>query len=139
MHEHTARHNVAIKTSSDRSFGLVFAAVFTLISLFPLLHGGSIRRWAVIIALVLVTLAFMAPVVLAPANRLWASFGMLLHRFVSPIALGILFFLVVTPTGYLMRRLGADLLRLHKDPTTPSYWINREPPGPPPDSLNRQF
>ena len=139
MHEHSARHEVAVKTSSDRSFGLVFAVFFFLIGLMPLLHGRELRRWAILVATAFAVLALIAPAVLAPANRLWTRFGMLLHSVVSPVALGIFFFLVVTPTSLIMRLLGVDPLRLRKNPATPSYWINREPPGPAPDSLDRQF
>lgn len=84
-------------------------------------------------------LAMLIPQVLAPANRLWTKFGLLLHNIVSPIALGILFFLVVTPTGLLMRLFGKDPLRLRFDPAASSYWIKRDPPGPAADSLKNQF
>ena len=84
-------------------------------------------------------LAALVPGVLAPANRLWTKFGLLLHHIVSPIALGILFFLVVTPTGLLMRLFGKDPLRLRFDPDADSYWIKRDPPGPAADSLKNQF
>jgi hypothetical protein len=139
MHEHTPRHTSQIQSSSDRSFGFVFAAVFLIIALYPLLHAAGIRIWAVAVSGVFLLLAALVPQVLAPANRLWTKFGMLLHHIVSPIALGILFFLVVTPTGLLMRLFGKDPLRLRFDPAADSYWIKRDPPGPAADSLNNQF
>ena len=139
MHEHAVRHEAPVKSSSDRSFGQVFAGVFALIGLFPLLHGGRICSWSMLAALACAALAFIAPTVLAPANRLWTSFGTLLHRVVSPVALGILFFLVVTPIGLSMRLFGTDTLRLRKDSEAASYWLTREPPGPAPESLDRQF
>jgi hypothetical protein len=72
-------------------------------------------------------------------NRLWLGFGMLLHRVTSPVALGIIFYVVVMPTGLLMRAFGKDILRLRHDPAAESYWIKREPPGPKPDSMPHQF
>ena len=139
MHEHSPRHAAPIQSSSDRSFGFVFAALFLIIGLYPLLHASGIRLWAVAISGLFLLLAALRPQVLAPANRLWTKFGLLLHNIVSPIALGILFFLVVTPTGLLMRLLGKDPLRLRFDPAADSYWIKRDPPGPTADSLNNQF
>jgi hypothetical protein len=139
MHEHTPRHASQVQSSSDRSFGFVFAAVFLIIGLYPLLHATGIRIWAVVISGLFLLLATLVPQVLAPANRLWTKFGLLLHHIVSPIALGILFFLVVTPTGLLMRLFGKDPLRLRFDPAADSYWIKRDPPGPAADSLKNQF
>ena len=139
MHEHTPRHTSPIQSSSDRSFGFVFAAVFLIVALYPLLHAAGIRIWAVVISGLFLLLAALVPQVLAPANRLWTKFGLLLHNIVSPLALGILFFLVVTPTGLLMRLFGKDPLRLRFDPAADSYWIKRDPPGPAADSLKNQF
>ena len=139
MHEHTPRHTSQLQSSSDRSFGFVFAAVFLIVALYPLLHAGGIRIWAAIVSGLFLLLAALVPTILAPANRAWTKFGLLLHNIVSPLALGILFFLVVTPTGLLMRLFGKDPLRLRFDPAATSYWIKRDPPGPAADSLNNQF
>jgi hypothetical protein len=139
MHEHTPQHNATVQESSDRTFGLVFAAVFFIIALYPLLQGAAVRGWALAVSGLFLLPAFFFPIILAPANRAWAKLGLLLHRIVSPVALGILFFLVVTPTGLFMRLLGKDLLRLQRDPAVDSYWIRRDPPGPDADSLRNQF
>lgn len=139
MFEHTQKHVAEIKGSSDRAFGLVFATVFTIIALYPLLGGGLLRVWSLIVATIFLLLALVAPSILVPANRLWMRFGGLLHYIVSPIALGIVFFAALVPTGLLMRLFGKDPLRLRFDPAAESYWIPREPPGPSPESLNNQF
>jgi hypothetical protein len=128
-----------IKGSSERSFGIVFAVVFAVIGLWPLLVGRGPRLWSVAVGAVFLICAFVLPKALAPLNRLWLRFGLLLHRIVSPIALGIMFFLVITPTGLLMRALGKDPLRLKFDRNLASYWIDRVPPGPPPESFKDQF
>jgi hypothetical protein len=83
--------------------------------------------------------ALLRPAVLAPLNRVWTRFGLLLHRIVSPVVLGIMFFVVITPMGLIMRALGKDPLRLRLEREARSYWIERRPPGPPPDTLNNQF
>jgi hypothetical protein len=139
MHEHTQKHSAKVQVSSDRSFGLVFAAVFLIVALYPLISGQSVRLWAIGVAGGFVLLALFIPKVLGPANRLWMKFGELLHKIVSPVALGIVFYLAVLPTGLLMRLLSKDPLRLRFDPAVSSYWILRDPPGPSADSLNNQF
>jgi hypothetical protein len=128
-----------VKRGSDRSFGLVFAGVFTLIGLWPLIDGAAPRWWALVVALAFSTLAAAAPRVLATPNRLWHRFGLLLNRIVSPVALGLTFYLAVMPTGLIMRLMGKDPLRLKLDRDAATYWIKREPPGPDPDGMPRQF
>ena len=137
-HESFAR-KAPVSSSSDRAFGLVFAVVFAIIGLWPWLFGGQIRAWSLVIGAALLGVAWLWPAVLAPLNRVWTRFGLLLHRIVSPVVLGVMFFVVITPMGLLMRILGKDPLRLRFDRDARSYWIERRPPGPAPDSLNNQF
>jgi hypothetical protein len=138
LHESFARAN-DVKTGSERAFGIVFAVVFALIGLWPLLDGQALRVWALIIAAVFTACAFFAPGVLKSLNRIWFRFGMLLHRIVSPLVMGFLFYLTVTPIALLMRLAGKDPLRLKFDRAARSYWIERTPPGPAPESLRHQF
>ena len=129
----------AVEGSSDRAFGLVFAAVFVLIAGWPLFYGDAPRWWAAGVAAIVAVTAVAKPVLLAPLNRQWIKLGLLLGRIVSPIALGILFYGVITPIGILMRLTGKDPLRLKLDAGADSYWLPRKPPGPPPDSMTNQF
>lgn len=128
-----------VEGSSDRSFGFVFAVVFTLIGLLPLLKGGATRWWAIGIALVFAVIAAVKPSLLAGFNRQWTKLGILLGKVVSPIALGIMFYFVFAPVGLLMRLSGKDPLRLKREADAASYWIQRQPPGPSPDSLTNQY
>ena len=128
-----------VKGSSERSFGIVFAVVFAVIGLLPLIHAGAVRLWSLAVGAAFLLCAYALPSVLAPLNRLWLRFGLLLHRIVSPLVLGIMFYLVITPIGLLMRALGKDPLRLRFDRHAASYWIDRVPPGPEPESLKDQF
>ena len=128
-----------VEGSSDRSFGFVFAAVFLIIAVWPLWHGAGLRWWSVGVAAAFAVAAVAVPRVLAVPNRLWMKFGLLLGKIISPIALGILFYLVFMPIGVLMRVLGKDPLKLKRDDAATSYWVNREPPGPPPTSMTNQF
>ena len=138
MHTEINRQPAA-KIGSERAFGIVFAVVFLLIALWPLLDRASPRWWAIIVAAIFAMCAWIAPRVLAPLNRLWFRFGELLHRIVSPIALGVIVFGVVTPYALVMRLFGRDALLLRKASARPSYWVRRDPPGPPPDSFHNQF
>ena len=128
-----------IKGSSNRAFGLVMAAAFAIGGLAPLVRGHAPRWWCLGITAAFLVVALAKPALLAPLNRLWMAFGLLLHRIVSPVVMGLVFYGVVTPIGLLMRLLGKDLLRLRLDRPGPSYWIERRPPGPAPDSMPRQF
>ena len=125
--------------SSNRSFGLVFAALFAIIGVIPLWSRGSPRIWALVIAGIFLLAALALPGALAPLNHLWMKVGVLLHKIVGPIVLGFLFFLVITPMGIAMRLFGKNPLRLRRDLESKSYWIERTPPGPRPESFIDQF
>jgi hypothetical protein len=137
-HESYVRDD-AVQGAPNRSFGVLFAVVFALIGLVPLMLGGVARLWAIILAGVFLLSALAFPGALAPLNRLWMQFGLLLHRIVSPVVLGIMFFGVITPIGLVMRLLGNDPLRLRLDKAAGSYWIERTPPGPAPETFKDQF
>lgn len=136
-HEH-AGAKTEVQMGSERSFGLVFAIVFAVIALWPLPGGGEIRAWAMALSGAFVLAAMAAPRVLKPLNVLWFKFGMLLHHVVTPLVMGLLFFVTVTPIGLLMRATGKDPMRLKRGQTD-SYWIVRDPPGPAGDSMKNQF
>lgn len=131
-------HGRPVKGGSDRAFGIVFAVVFTLIGLLPVLGGGLPSWWALLVAAAFLALALARPALLAPLNRLWLKFGLLLHRIVSPLIMGMLFYGVVTPVGLLMRATGKDPMQRRRDPSAESYWIVREP-GPAPETMKQQF
>jgi Saxitoxin biosynthesis operon protein SxtJ len=137
-HEFGARAE-SIETSSDRSFGLVFAAVFALLAAYNAWNSGAAWPLFLAIAVGFLAVALVRPKWLALLNRLWTRFGLILGMIVSPIVLALMFFLVVTPVGLLMRLTGKDPLRLRPDSGTGSYWIVRHPPGPPGDSMSEQF
>ena len=117
---------VPVKISSNRSFGFLFFVVFFVISLWPLKSQGDLRLWAFILSLVFLVLGVLNSKLLNPLNKLWFRFGIILGTFISPIVMGFVFFIVVTPTGLIMRFLGKDLLRLKMHKNTNSYWIKRE-------------
>ena len=116
-----------IKISSNRSFGIVFFIVFLLIALYPLLKDNDLRIWSLVISFIFLILGLINSKILTPLNKLWFKFGLLLGRFISPLIMGIIFFVVVTPIAIIMRLLKKDLLNL-KYNKKETYWIDKSGP-----------
>ena len=127
------------RESSDRSFGLVFAVVFALSGCWPLIHSHSPRWWALGIAIAFLLAALGRPQILRPLNRAWLALGLLLHKVVSPLMMGAIFFLCVTPTAWIMRLRRKDVLSLARRSDVASYWIRRERQPPAAETMKRQF
>jgi len=128
-----------VSGSSNRSFGFTFAIVFTIVAFWPLVRGRSVRVWALIAAAAFLLAALALPRVLAPLSQLWLKFGLFLHACISPMIMGLVFYTTVTPIGLVRRLLGQDPLGLRFDSGAVTYWIERHPPGPAPDTMPRQF
>ncbi|MDC0544519.1 SxtJ family membrane protein [Candidatus Pelagibacter sp.] len=124
-----------IKISSNRSFGIVFFIVFILIAFYPLINQDEIRIWSVLISLLFLILGIINSKILTPLNKVWFKFGIFLGKIISPIVMGLIFFLVVTPIALLMRMLNKDLLNL-KFSKNNSYWIEKTDPK---SSMKNQF
>ena len=114
-----------IKLPSNRNFGIVFSIVFLIISLWPLLSQNDIRIWSLIIAGIFLVLGLINSKLLLPLNKIWFKFGIFLGNFIAPIVMGIIYFMVVTPTGLIMKMLGKDLLNLKKN-NKDTYWIEKD-------------
>jgi len=128
-----------IVVGSDRSFGLVMAGAFALLTALNGWHAGRIWPWTAGLAAIFLVAALLRPALLNPLNRIWLKFGLLLHKIVNPVIMALLFYGTVLPTGLVMRAMGKDLLRLKREPDADSYWIVRAPPGPAPDTMKDQF
>ncbi|HEY9081051.1 SxtJ family membrane protein [Magnetovibrio sp.] len=128
-----------VKVGSERSFGFVFTVLFLIIGLWPLFHDGVIRFWAIGIAGGFALVSLATPALLKPLNVIWFKFGLLLHKIVNPIVMGLMFFLVMTPIALLMKILGKVTFYRHFDADAQTYWIERAPPGPEPQSMKNQF
>ncbi len=124
-----------IKLPSNRNFGIVFFIVFLIIALWPLLKQNEIRIWSLIISFIFFLLGLINSKLLTPLNKLWFKFGILLGNIISPIVMGIVFFLVVTPTGLVMRIFRKDILKLKKN-SNDTYWINKDNTN---SSMRNQF
>ena len=113
-----------IKIGSNRSFGIVFFVVFILIGFYPLLNDGNLNIISILIGIIFLILGILNSRFLTPLNKIWFKFGIFLGQIISPIVMGIIFFLVVTPIAFIMRVLGKDILKLKKK-TDNSYWIKK--------------
>ena len=133
-----AKSHFEIQRGSERSFGVVFTVVFLLIAVVPFVTSGKTHYWALIIAAAFGVVTVVAPRILKPLNILWFKFGMLLGAIIAPLVMIIVFFVVVTPIGLLMRLFGKDPLRL-KRAATDTYWIKRETNPENPSSMKNQF
>jgi len=138
MHEDLNRHD-EIKVGSERAFGIVFAVVFAVIAAWPLLGGMPPRWWALAVAVVFVAAGYLFPIVLKPLNIVWFKIGMLMYKVANPLTMAMLYVTTIIPIGLIMRVVGKDPLRLKMDRSASSYWIERDPPGPEPESMKDQF
>ena len=114
-----------IKLPTNRNFGIVFSVVFLLIALWPLLKQNDVRIWSLIISIIFLILGLLNSNILLPLNKLWFKFGILLGSIVAPIVMGIVYFLVVTQIGLIMRMFRKDLLNLKKNNKN-TYWIDKD-------------
>jgi hypothetical protein len=137
VHESFTREETT-KPGSDRAFGLVMATALLVIGLVNGWHHGRVWPYELTAAAAFLLAALLSPWVLGPLNRIWMYLGLVLHRIVNPIMMGLLFYGTILPTGLAMRLRGKDLLRLQRDPKLASYWIARDP-GPAPETMKDQF
>ena len=130
------KKNIDVKIGSDKGFGIVFALVFLIVGLYPLIYGEHLRLWAIICSLILLALSFFAQNTLTPLNKLWFKLGIWLATIISPIVMAMIYFIAVVPTGLILRLAGKDLLRETMDKDVKSYWIERDSPV---GSMKNQF
>ncbi len=138
FHEDLSREQ-EVKIGSERALGLVFAVVFAIVGLWPLLDGAEPRMWSLGVAAAFLALGLIVPKALRPLNIAWFKFGLLLHKIVNPLVMALLFFTAVTPVALIMRALGKDPLHRQFDKSAKTYWIERDPPGPAPETMKNQF
>jgi hypothetical protein len=127
--------NNKIKIGSNRSFGIIFSVVFLIIAIWPLLSTSEIRYWSLVISVIFLILGLIKSKILTPLNKIWFKIGITLGNLISPLVMGIVFFLVLTPTSIIMKILGKDLLNLKKN-NNKSYWIEKNKQR---TSMKKQF
>jgi len=128
-----------LKTSSDRSLGFVFSVFFAVVGFWPFPKHGSFHAWALYVAATFLLIALIKPTLLTQLNRFWTALGFALHKIISPLILGVIFWGLFTPLAFFMRMFGKDFLDLNLCGSRDSYWVKRNPPGPAPETMPNQF
>lgn len=137
---HSENSSLKPTLASERSFGILFFVVFMVVAAY-FWHKGYEDSWvygAIALSVFFLLAGFLAPALLRPLNKLWFQLGLLMGRVVSPIVLGAIFFILLSPIAILMRVFGRDELKLKKRDVS-SYWVERQPHGPNPESFKEQF
>ena len=137
-HEHFTGESSS-EGSSDRSFCMVMAVFFLLVGLRPLIGSGRPRIWSLAVAAILALVGVVQPRLLHKLNLLWIALGILLAKIVNPLVMGAVYYLAITPAAFIMRLTGKDPMQRRYDKQADSYWIARQPPGPPPDTMSNPF
>ena len=131
-----------VKLPSERSFGLLFTVVAFVIA--ASVYSKGLGFWALVCAIVgigFLGVSLIRPKLLGPLNRIWYLFGLALGKIVSPVVLSVIFYLLISPVALVTRMFGRDELKLKifREKTANTYWVNRTPPGPEPRSFENQF
>ena len=122
------------KKSNTRSFGILFCIVFLLIAIWPLISSNHIRYWAIILSITFLILGIVNSKLLSPLKDYWIKLGEILGKVIAPIVMSLVFFIILTPIGIILRIFGKDLLKLKKNKKS-SYWLSRGDLK----SMDRQF
>jgi hypothetical protein len=113
---------MATKRPGNRAFGLMMAALFSVVATIAWLLSGQILLWAFAISGVLLVTALLVPGLLMPLNRLWMLLGQRIGVVSNHLLLGIFFFLLITPMGGVLRLLRRSSIQKRPDPSAKSYW-----------------
>ena len=124
-----------IKLPSNRNFGIVFSIVFLIIAIWPILNQNEIRIWSMMISFIFLILGLINSKFLSPLNKSWFKFGLILGSVIAPVVMGVIYFLVVTPTGLIMKALGKDILGLKRNKNS-TYWLEKDNSN---NNLKNQF
>jgi Flp pilus assembly pilin Flp len=140
MHEQFGKRD-DVKAPTERSFGITFTVAFALLAAFTYWHRGATMTFytVIVVSAAFAVVTLVAAHLLRPLNLIWLKFGLLLHKVVNPVIMGLLFFGVFTPMGVVMRAIGVDLLRLKRKPATETYWISRRDESIQDSSMKNQF
>jgi hypothetical protein len=125
--------------ASDRRFGLVLCLTFAVLTLRPKLHGKPVVAWPLAVSAGFLLFALLAPSILHPLNLFWTRLGLLIGKVTTPLVTSLIFILVFIPAGLVARVFGKIPLRLKGDPNVETYWVLKQPPEPPANSMRNQF
>ena len=124
-----------MKKSSSKSFGYLFFGVFLALAVWVYVKNQNLNFWLIGTSLVFLVLTLIKSKLLDVLNDLWIKFGELLGKIVAPIVMSIVFFLIVTPIGLILKIVKKDLLKL-KFNNDKSYWVEKDKTI---ESMDKQF
>ena len=123
------------KKNSTKSFGILFFIVFFVIGVWPVFNSENLRLWSIILSFLFLISGLVNANFLNPLNRAWIKFGEILGKIIAPVVMFLIFFVLITPYGFVIRIFGKDLLNIKLSNKT-SYWIKREKDA---GTMKRQF
>ena len=122
-----------------RSFGLLFGFLFLAIAAYLLYRERAEWVWLAVPGILFILAGIALPSALRPVYVAWMKFAFVLAWINTRLILGIFFYFVLTPLGFLLRMMGKDLLEERIDKNAKSYWIPREQRFPDRKRLERLF
>jgi len=138
-HENFSRNKIVLGKPSNRLVGLIISSIIVIISIWPSKNGDGIITEGVILSIILIILSLSLPIVFSPISLILQKFSTLLRIVINPTVLLFLYIFAVIPSGIYLRITGKDPMKIKLDKNAKTYWINRDPPGPEPKSLEKQF
>jgi hypothetical protein len=121
-----------------RSFGLLVGGIFAVLGLWPVVvHGAAVRLWSLVVAVGLIVPALGYPRSLRLPYRLWMALGQGLGWLNTRIILGLVFYGLFTPLGWVMRLRGKDAMQRRFEPAATTYRVVRQ--SRPSSHMTRQF
>ena len=117
-------------------FALIWAGIFIIIGLYPIINSEDVRTWSLVIGMMFIVVSIFQPNILTVFYHIWIKVGEFIGGIISKIAMFILYFGLFTPISFVLKILGKDLLKKKIDKQGSSYWIDREMQ---PQSMKNQF
>lgn len=114
-----------IKSSSEKTFGIFFAILFLLYSLYPLLYKEKIIIWSLITSIIFIIASHKFTFIFILPNKLWLKLGSILGLIISPIVFFLIYAITFYPIGFILKFMNKDLLSLRINKKNDSYWIKR--------------
>jgi len=140
LSEHNEHQEV--EGSSDRGFGLSVGGILALIGAYRIWPNEALDTIGIVLLIIATPLIFFGcvyPSILAPLNRAWMKLGLIMFKVVNPVIMFAVYVLTIVPIGLMLKIASKDPMRMKFDKTTKTYWIERDPVGPAPETMKNQF
>ena len=122
MDKRKIKHNNQL---TNKKFGYFFGSFLLIISLIIFLVQEFWSFYIISIAIAFIIIALINPKLLSIPNSIWFKFSLFIGNALSMIVMIILFYLVIFPTGIILKIFNKDILPVKKDKNLKSYWVKR--------------